>query len=89
MIRYKDQTDEVKRDLSKQWYAVELLRKFGNKANLNYFKIVFGEDDAERLWTNFVIACNRDIYKFQTYLNKDQLSDLYANIHLNDKLYIK
>lgn len=89
MIKFENQTDEVKRDLSKQWYAVELLRKFGNKADLNYFKMVFGEEHSERLWENFVIACERNIYKFQTYLTKEQLGDLYANIHLNDKLYIK
>lgn len=88
MIKYEDQTDEVKKDLSRKWYAVELLRKFGNKCTNQWFKDIFG-DNGDRLWENFVITCNRDIYKFQTYLTQEQLGDLYANIHLNDKLYIK
>lgn len=90
MIKYEDQTEEVKLQLRKSYQSVDLLRKFGNKANLNYFFKVFGEgENTERLWINFVQDCNRDIYKFQTYLTQEQLGDLYANIHFNEELYIK
>lgn len=88
MIKYENQSEDIKKQLRVAYQSVDLLRKFGNKCTPNYFEIIFGED-ANRLWSNYVGACNRDIYKFQTYLNQQQLGDLYANIHLNNELYIK
>lgn len=88
MIKYKEQSEEIQKQLRIAYQSVDLLRKFGNKCTLAWFKNIFG-DDGDRLWGNFVGSCQRDIYKFQTYLTSEQLGDLYANIHLNDELYIK
>lgn len=88
MIKYKEQSEDIQKQLRTAYQSVDLLRKFGNKCTPKYFQMIFGEDGT-RLWEKFVIDCNRDIYKFQTYLTQEQLSDLYANIHLNEKLYIK
>ena len=88
MIKYKEQSEDIQKQLRIAYQSVDLLRKFGNKCTLNWFTNIFGED-GNRLWEKFVFDCNMDIYKFQTYLTNDQIGDLYANIHLNNELYIK
>lgn len=87
-MKYEGLSEDDKRICRISYQSVDLLRKFGNKSNLDWFQKIFNED-GERLWKSYVIDCNREIYYFQTYLTKEQLGDLYANIHFNDNLYIK
>jgi len=64
----------------------EARKKFIKVAKLSTFSFLFGEQGG-RLWKHFVIDCDRNYDKFETYLMKEQYNTLLVNITLNEELY--
>jgi len=65
----------------------EAKKKFINLTKPSTFQFLFGGEEGIRLWRHFVVDCNRDYNKFETYLIKEQYNTLLVNITLNEDLY--
>lgn len=65
--------------------SINSLHKFGYYCNHKLFVLLFGSLEGDRLWMNFTIDCDRDIFKFTLeYLDNKQLITMIYNITNNE-----
>lgn len=64
----------------------ERIIKFQNKSNMRKFQSIFGDEEGERLFEQFITRCNREYQYFTTFLVVEQHNALLISL-MKDPFY--